>query len=57
MSFKRLNTFITQYLIEMDVLHSDENKTLHDVEFDEMTPLKTELTDEGYETRELQFRS
>ena len=42
----------------MDVLHSDENKTLHDVEIDEMThPLKTELTDEGEETLECQFRS
>ena len=40
----------------MDVLHSDENKTLHDVEIDEMTPLKTELTDEGEETLENHFR-
>ena len=37
-----------QYIIEMDVLKSDENKTLDD-EIDEMTPLKTELTDEGEE--------
>ena len=27
----------------MDVLQSDENKTLHDVEIDEMTPLKAEM--------------
>ena len=37
------------YIIEMEVLHSDENKTL-DVEIDEMSPLKTEQTDEGEET-------
>ena len=36
--YKRLNTFITQYFIEMDFLHSDEDKTLHDVDIDEMTP-------------------
>ena len=37
----------------MDVLKSDENKTLDDEEIDEMTPLKTELKDEGEETIEL----
>ena len=36
----------------MDVLKADENKTLQDIEIDEMTPLKTELTDEGEETLE-----
>ena len=36
----------------MDVLKADENKTLHDIEIDEMPPLKTELTDEGEETLE-----
>ena len=36
----------------MDVLKADENITLHDIEIDEMTPLKTELTDEGEETLE-----
>ena len=41
----------------MDVLQSDENKTLHDdeEETDEMTPLKTELTDENGKTLEDQF--
>ena len=34
----------------MDVLKSDENKTLEDEEIDEMSPLETELTDEGEET-------
>ena len=34
----------------MDVLKSDENETLHDEEIEEMTPLETELTDEGEET-------
>ena len=34
----------------MEILRSDENKILHDVETDEMTPLKTEVTDEGEET-------
>ena len=36
-------------VIEMDVLKSDESKTLHEdeEETDEMTPLKTELTDKG----------
>ena len=33
----------------MDVLKSDENKTLEDDEIDEITPLNTELTDEGKE--------
>ena len=33
------------YIKEMDVL-----KTLDDEEIDEMTPLKTELADEGEET-------
>ena len=33
-------------IIEMDVL----NKKLEDEEIDEVTPLKTELTDEGDET-------
>ena len=41
----------------MDVLKSDENQTLDDEEIDEMTPLKTELTDEGEETIEYQFIS
>ena len=41
----------------MDVLHSDENKTLPDVEIDEVTPLKTEQTVKGEETLEDQFRS
>ena len=35
----------------MDVLKSEENKTLEDVEIDEVT----ELTDEGEETLEYQF--
>ena len=35
----------------MDVLKSDENKTLDEEEIDEMTPLKTELTDEGEESK------
>ena len=39
----------------MDVLKSGENKTLEDEEIDEITPLKTELTDEGEETIEYQF--
>ena len=34
----------------MDVLKADENKTLNDVETDEMTPLKA--TDEADETLE-----
>ena len=34
----------------MDVFKSDENNTVEDEEIDEMTPLKTELTDEGDET-------
>ena len=54
-TIERFNTFISQFFIEMDVLHSDENKTLHDVEIDEI--LKTEQTDEGEETLEYQFRS
>ena len=41
----------------MDVFKSEENKTVEDVEIDEVTPLKTELTDEGDETVEYQFRS
>ena len=41
----------------MDVLKSDENQTLDDEEIDEMTPLKTELTDKCDETIEYQFRS
>ena len=41
----------------MDVFKSDENKTVEDEEVDEMTPLKTELTDEGDETLEYQLRS
>ena len=43
----------------MDVLQSDENKTLHDdeEETDEMTPLKTELTDENGKTLEFKFRA
>ena len=46
------------YIIEMDVLHSDEIKTLPDVEIDEMTPpLKTKKTYEGEETLKCQFRS
>ena len=48
-----------EYIIEMDVLQSDENKTLHEEEEEtdesEMTPLKTELTDKG-KTLEFQFR-
>ena len=39
------------HFIEMDVLKSDENKTLEDDEIDEVTPLKTELTDEGEESK------
>ena len=49
-----LNTFFMYellYIKEMDVL-----KTLDDEEIDEMTPLKTELTDEGEETLN-KFRS
>ena len=39
----------------MDVLQSNENKALHDdEETDEMTPLKTETTDEG-KTLEFKF--
>ena len=41
----------------MDVLPTDENKTVHNVEIDMMTPLKKELTDEGEETLENKFRS
>ena len=33
----------------MDVHKSDENKTLDDEEIEEITPLDTELTDEGKE--------
>ena len=40
----------------MDVLNSDENKTVEGVEIDEMTPLKTERTDEGDETLEYQIK-
>ena len=47
-SFKQLNTL--NIIKDMDVLKSDENKTLEDEEIDEMTPLNTELTDEGEET-------
>ena len=36
----------------MDVLKAHENKTLNDVETDEMTPLKPEQTDEADETLE-----
>ena len=32
-TIEQLNIFITQFFIEMDVLHSDKNKILH-----EMTP-------------------
>ena len=39
----------------MDVLKSDEKKTLGDTEIDEMTPLQTELNDEGDETLEIHF--
>ena len=47
----QLNNFINYiYITEMDVFKSDENKTVEDVEIDEVTPLKTELTDEGDET-------
>ena len=54
-SFKQLNTL--NNIIEMDVLKSDENKTLEDEEIDEVTPLclETELTDEGDETIKYQF--
>ena len=38
----------------MDVLKSDENKTLED---DEEIDEVTELTDEGEENKEYQFRS
>ena len=41
----------------MDLLKSDEDKTLEDLEINEVTPLKTELTDEGEDTIEYQFRS
>ena len=41
----------------MDFLNFDENKTLEDEEIDEITPLKTELADEGDVTVEYQFRS
>ena len=39
-----------EYIIEMDVLQSDGNKTLHEEEeeTEEMTPLETELTDEDF---------
>ena len=37
---------------EMEILKSDENKTIQDAETDEMTPLQTELTNEGEETKE-----
>ena len=40
----------------MDVLKSDENKTPDDEEIDEMTPLKTELKDEGEKNIEYHFR-
>ena len=39
----------------MDVLKSDENKTLDEEEIDEMTPLKTELTDE-VKVRKLKYK-
>ena len=51
--FKQLNNL--NNIIEMDVLKSDENKTLEDEEIEEITPLDTELTDEGKETLENQF--
>ena len=38
-----------KYIIEMDLLKSDETKSLEEAEIDEMTPLKTELTHEGSE--------
>ena len=40
----------------MDVLKPDENKTSDDEEIDEMTPLKTELKDEGEKNIEYHFR-
>ena len=39
----------------MEVLKSDEIKTLEDEEIDEVIPLETDLTDEGEETLENQF--
>ena len=42
--------FTTSYIIEMDILKSDEKKTHHDVEIEGMTRLKTELADESEES-------
>lgn len=30
-TIERLNTFITQYFKEMDALHSDKNKIVHEI--------------------------
>merc|ERR1712062_555583 len=38
---------IIEYIIEMTVLKSNENQTLEYEEINEMTPLKTEVTDES----------
>ena len=41
---------IIEYIIEMTVLKSNENQTLEYEEIDEMTPLKTKLTEESDNT-------
>ena len=48
-SFKQLNTL--NYIVEMDVLKSDEKETLHEVEIEEVLLQKTELNEEGDESR------
>ena len=45
------------HFIEMDVLKSDENQTVEDVEIEEITPLNTDEGNETIPILEYQFKS